>query len=75
MFSYLAFLNLYRSLAASIKGGGRAAVRESLSLLDEMLPESRDFENLKNPESLVKSLKGGGKAVGGGIETHVITFF
>lgn len=59
-----------RSLAASIKGGGSVVDSESLSMLDDLLPESKDFENLKDPESLVKSLKGGGKAVGGGVEAQ-----
>nr|GFT61112.1 unconventional myosin-XV [Nephila pilipes] len=71
-----------RSLAASIKGG-RSPEHVSLTnkntlqtdpytILDELLPEPPEemFGNLNNPEHLAKALKGGGKAVGGGVDTQ-----
>ncbi|KAF8777343.1 Unconventional myosin-XV like protein [Argiope bruennichi] len=71
-----------RSLAASIKGGRRpesvsvynkdSSEIDPYNILDELLPEppEEEFSNLNNPESLAKALKGGGKAVGGGIDTQ-----
>ncbi|GBM19276.1 Unconventional myosin-XV [Araneus ventricosus] len=71
-----------RSLAASIKGGRGpeplsvynkdSSEIDPYNILDELLPEppEEEFSNLNNPESLAKALKGGGKAVGGGIDTQ-----
>ncbi|GIX67569.1 hypothetical protein CEXT_247881 [Caerostris extrusa] len=71
-----------RSLAASIKGGrspeplsafnANTSETDPYNILDELLPEpfEEDLRNLEDPEHLAKALKGGGKAVGGGIDTQ-----
>ncbi|GFR25205.1 unconventional myosin-XV [Trichonephila clavata] len=71
-----------RSLAASIKGGRsqgpvslinrNTSEMDPYTILDELLPEppEEEFGNLNNPEHLAKALKGGGKAVGGGVDTQ-----
>lgn len=72
-----------RSLAASIKGGGdsqldgqsisaSSTAYDTMKFLDEILPEPKNvqLDQLSDAKNLARSLRGGGKAVGG-VETQV----